>query len=58
VACPIHTYPVKNKLKECTMMKNFMTSGALTKGNEPEGDPGKKGVTPFPKEEVVMVINY
>jgi hypothetical protein len=29
-ACPNHTYPVKHKLKECDIMKNFMTSGFLT----------------------------
>jgi hypothetical protein len=39
------------------MMKNFMTSGALTKGKEPEGDPSEKGVTPFPGEEAVMMID-
>jgi hypothetical protein len=38
------------------MMKNFMTSGALSKGKKPEGDPGKKGVSPFPREEAVMTI--
>jgi hypothetical protein len=27
VACPNHTYLVKYKLKDCTMLKNFMTSG-------------------------------
>jgi hypothetical protein len=40
-----HTYPVKHKLKECTIIKNFMTSGALSKGKKPEGDPTGKGVT-------------
>jgi hypothetical protein len=38
------------------MMKGFMTSGALSKGKEPEGDPGEKGMMPFPGEEVVMMI--
>jgi hypothetical protein len=38
------------------MMKNFMTSGALSKGKKPEGDPGGKGVAPFPREEAVMSI--
>jgi hypothetical protein len=38
------------------MMKNFMTLGALTKGKEPEGDMGRKGMTPFPEEEVIMMI--
>jgi hypothetical protein len=45
-----HTYPIKHKLKEFDMMKSFMTSGPLTKGKEPEGDLGRKGVTPFPRE--------
>jgi hypothetical protein len=37
-------------------MKNFMTSGALPKGKKPDGDPGRKGVAPFRREEVVMMI--
>jgi hypothetical protein len=24
--CPNHTYPVKHRLKECTMMKNYITT--------------------------------
>jgi hypothetical protein len=49
-------YPVKHKLKECTIIKNFMTSRALTKSKEPKWDPGEKGVTPFLGEEAVMAI--
>jgi hypothetical protein len=30
-ACPNHAYPVEYMLKESTMMKNFMTSGAQTR---------------------------
>jgi hypothetical protein len=26
-----HTYPIKHKLKECTMMKNYMTTGTLAR---------------------------
>jgi hypothetical protein len=26
VTCLNHTYPIKHKLKECTMMKNYMTT--------------------------------
>jgi hypothetical protein len=51
-----HAFHVKHKLKECTMMKNFMTSGALSKGKNPEGDLGGKGMTPFPKEEAFISI--
>jgi hypothetical protein len=44
-ACLNHMYPIKHKLKDCGMMKNFMTSGSLTKGKEPKGIPGGKGAT-------------
>jgi hypothetical protein len=41
--CPNHSYPVKHKLKDCTMMKNFMTSGAFSKGRKPgRGGPGQE----------------
>jgi hypothetical protein len=32
VACPNHVYPIKHKLKDCDMIKNFMTSESLTWG--------------------------
>jgi hypothetical protein len=35
--CPNHSYPVKHKLKDCTRMKNFMMSGALSKVGNPRG---------------------
>jgi hypothetical protein len=38
------------------MMKNYMTTGALTKSKKLEGDPMGKATTPFPWEEVVMSI--
>jgi hypothetical protein len=38
------------------MMKNFMTSGSLIRDKEPKGDPGGKGVMPFPREEAVMTV--
>jgi hypothetical protein len=38
------------------MMKNFMTSGVLSKGKKPEGDLDGKGVTHFPMKEAVMMI--
>jgi hypothetical protein len=41
-------YPVKHKLKDCTMMKNFMTSGALSEGKKLEVDLGRKGVASIP----------
>jgi hypothetical protein len=39
-------YPIKRKLKERSMIKNYMITGALT----------KKVVMPFPGEEAVMSI--
>jgi hypothetical protein len=49
-------YPIKHKLKECTMIKNFMTSGTVSKGKKPVRDSGGRGATPFPGEEVVLEI--
>jgi hypothetical protein len=31
-ACPNHTYPMKHKLRDYDMMKNFLVSGPLTRG--------------------------
>jgi hypothetical protein len=36
--CPNHTFPVKHKLKECTMMKNYMTTGTFARSKKPKGD--------------------
>jgi hypothetical protein len=55
-ACPHHAYPVKHKRNDCSMIKNFMTSGSLAQGKDPEGDSGGKGMTPFLREEVVMTV--
>jgi hypothetical protein len=49
-AYPNRAYPIKHKLKDCVMMKNFMTSGSLTRDKEPEEDPGGRGATPFPRK--------
>jgi hypothetical protein len=38
------------------MMKNFMTSGAFSKGRKPGGDLGGKSVTPILGETEVMTI--
>jgi hypothetical protein len=36
--CPNHTFPIKHKLKECTMMKNYMTTRTFARSKKPEGD--------------------
>jgi hypothetical protein len=51
-----HTYPVKHKLKDYTMMKNFMNSVALSKGKKLEGDLAEKGTTSIPGEVAVITI--
>jgi hypothetical protein len=56
VTCLHHSYPVKHKLKDCTMMKKFMTSGAFSKGSKPGGDPRGKNATPISREAEVMTI--
>jgi hypothetical protein len=56
VTCLNHSYPIKHKLKEYTIMKNFMTSGALSWGKRPEGDPGGKGTTLTPREAAIIAI--
>jgi hypothetical protein len=37
-------------------MKNFMTSGSVTRDKEPEEDPSERGTTPFPGEDAVMMV--
>jgi hypothetical protein len=48
--------PIKHKLKECTMMKNYMTTGNLAMNKKPEGDSTWMAATPFLEEKVVMLI--
>jgi hypothetical protein len=48
--------PVRHNLKECSMMKNYMTTGALTKGKKPEDDAAQKATASFPGEKAVMSI--
>jgi hypothetical protein len=55
-ACPNHACPIKHKLKDCSMMKNFMTSVFLTRDRELEEDVGGSDVTPFPREDVVTMV--
>jgi hypothetical protein len=38
------------------MLKNFITSGAFSKGSKPGGDLGGKGAAPIPGEAEVMTI--
>jgi hypothetical protein len=42
---------------DCDMVKNFMTSGSLTRGRQLEEDPGGSDTTSFPREDAVMTVN-
>jgi hypothetical protein len=55
-ACLHHPYPIKHKLRNYTMMKKFMTSGAPSSGGEPGRDLGGKSVVPIPREVEVMNV--
>jgi hypothetical protein len=54
--CPNHAYPIKHKLKNCGMIKNFITLGSLIWDKEPEEVPGKSDAMPFPREDAVMTV--
>jgi hypothetical protein len=54
--CPNHTYPIMYSLKECTLMKNYMTTGSLVRNKKSKGDLGRKAAPPFLEEKVVMLI--
>jgi hypothetical protein len=43
-------------MKECIMMKNYMTTETFAKGKKSEGDPAGKAAAPFPEEKAVMLI--
>jgi hypothetical protein len=53
---PNHACPVKHKLKNCNMMKNFMVSRSLTQDMKPEEDLGGRDAMPFPRKDAVMTV--
>jgi hypothetical protein len=57
VTCPLHTFPVKHKMKECSMMKSYMATGSLAKVKKPQGSSARKASTTFLVEMVVMSIH-
>jgi hypothetical protein len=54
--CPNHAYHIKNKLRDCGMMKNFMASGSLARGMEADEAPDKSNTLPFHGEDANMMI--
>jgi hypothetical protein len=55
-ACPNHAYPVRHKLKDCNMMRSFMTSGPLTWGAELDEGSDRSNTMPFPRENAVLTV--
>jgi hypothetical protein len=51
---PNHTYRIRHKLKECTMVKNYMTTWTFGRSKKPEGDWMGKAAAPFPEGKVAM----
>jgi hypothetical protein len=48
--------PVKCKLRDCGMMKDFMASRSFTRGMEIDEVPNEGNTMPFPREDAVMMI--
>jgi hypothetical protein len=55
-AYPNHAYPIQHEPRDYDMMKNFMTSGSLTKNRKLMEDPGGSDTTPFSAEDVIMMV--
>jgi hypothetical protein len=55
-AYPNHAYPIRHKLKDCGMMKSFMTSRLLTWGAELDNGLDGSDITSFPEENTIMMI--
>jgi hypothetical protein len=54
--CSNPAYPIKHKLKDCGLMKSFLTIGSLSPGMEVNEAPILGDVAPFPGEDAGMMI--
>jgi hypothetical protein len=54
--CLNHAYTIKYKLRDCSLMKSFMTTGSLSRGMEVDEGPIEGDAMPFLREDVVMMI--
>jgi hypothetical protein len=55
-ACLNHPCPIKHKLKDCDMIKNFMTSGSRSRSTELEEAPGGSNSIPFLGEDTILMV--
>jgi hypothetical protein len=55
-ACPKHAYPVRHKLKDCSMIRSFVTLGSLTWGVELDEGLDRSDMMPFPEKNTVMIV--
>jgi hypothetical protein len=53
---PNHAYAIRHKLKDCGMMRNFMTSGTLTWGTELDEGTNGSNTTPFPEDNTITTV--
>jgi hypothetical protein len=54
--CQNHAYPIKYMLRDCGLMKSFMTMRSLSWGMEVDEAPIEGDAMPFPREDTVMMI--
>jgi hypothetical protein len=47
--CSNHAYAIKHKLRDCRLMKSFMTTGSLSWGMEVDEAPSRMMQCPFPE---------
>jgi hypothetical protein len=55
-AYPNRTYPVRHKLKDCSMMRSFMTSRSLNWATELDEGLDGSDTTLFPEKNAVMTV--
>jgi hypothetical protein len=49
-ACPNHAYFIGHRLKDCGMMRSFITPGSHTWGVELDEGPDRSDTMPFPRK--------
>jgi hypothetical protein len=54
--CPNYAYPIKHKLRDYGMLKNFMALVSLARGIEVDEAPDEGVTMPFLGEDAVMMI--